>query len=136
MLRLVLGSGSDEECAVCLDCPFALHHALCTQVYCRLCSAEVVRTKQEQTRCPLCRGQINANELVEFPQEEEEDESNLSENWRSSSKVEAVMSSLLRLHSEENGIQSQKQNLVEKAFGFPRERKTSCVDDIRALVEL
>jgi hypothetical protein len=36
---------------------------------------------------PLCRLQIKSSELVEFPQEE----NNLSENWRSSSKVEALM---------------------------------------------
>lgn len=43
------------------------------------------------------------SELVEFLQEEEE--SNLSETWRSRSKVEAL-SSLLRLRSEDNNIKS------------------------------
>uniref|UniRef100_A0A8C7DFR4 Helicase like transcription factor n=1 Tax=Oncorhynchus kisutch TaxID=8019 RepID=A0A8C7DFR4_ONCKI len=104
-LRLVLGTGSDEECAVCLDSvrlPVITH---CAHVYCRPCIAEVIRSEQEQARCPLCRGQIKASELVEFPLEEEE-ESNLLENWRSSSKVEALMSSLLRLRSEDDSIRS------------------------------
>uniref|UniRef100_A0A4W5KNV3 Helicase like transcription factor n=1 Tax=Hucho hucho TaxID=62062 RepID=A0A4W5KNV3_9TELE len=223
-LKLVLGTGSDEECAVCLDSvrlPVITH---CAHVYCRPCIAEVIRSEQEQARCPLCRGQIKASELVEFPlEEEEEEESNLLENWRSSSKVEALMSSLLRLRSEDDSIRSlvvsqftrfltileiplreegfkfvrldgtmsqkrraqviqefqgdapgcplimllslkaggvginlsaasrvflmdpqrttvcvQKQDLVEKAFGTknPSERKTSRVDEIRALMEL
>uniref|UniRef100_A0A8C8C939 Helicase-like transcription factor n=1 Tax=Oncorhynchus tshawytscha TaxID=74940 RepID=A0A8C8C939_ONCTS len=106
-LRLVLGTGSDEECAVCLDSvrlPVITH---CAHVYCRPCIAEVIRSEQEQARCPLCRGQIKASELVEFPlEEEEEEESNLLENWRSSSKVEALMSSLLRLRSEDDSIRS------------------------------
>uniref|UniRef100_A0A8C7U6Q1 Helicase-like transcription factor n=1 Tax=Oncorhynchus mykiss TaxID=8022 RepID=A0A8C7U6Q1_ONCMY len=105
-LRLVLGTGSDEECAVCLDSvrlPVITH---CAHVYCRPCIAEVIRSEQEQARCPLCRGQIKASELVEFPLEEEEEESNLLENWRSSSKVEALMSSLLRLRSEDDSIRS------------------------------
>uniref|UniRef100_A0A4W5KQX9 Helicase like transcription factor n=1 Tax=Hucho hucho TaxID=62062 RepID=A0A4W5KQX9_9TELE len=106
-LKLVLGTGSDEECAVCLDSvrlPVITH---CAHVYCRPCIAEVIRSEQEQARCPLCRGQIKASELVEFPlEEEEEEESNLLENWRSSSKVEALMSSLLRLRSEDDSIRS------------------------------
>lgn len=105
-LRLVLGTGSDEECAVCLNSvrlPVITH---CAHVYCRPCIAQVIRSEQEQARCPLCRGQIKASELVEFPPEGEEEESNLLENWRSSSKVEALMSSLLRLRSEDDSIRS------------------------------
>uniref|UniRef100_A0A673Y8A3 Helicase like transcription factor n=1 Tax=Salmo trutta TaxID=8032 RepID=A0A673Y8A3_SALTR len=105
-LRLVLGTGSDEECAVCLNSvrlPVITH---CAHVYCRPCIAQVIRSEQEQARCPLCRGQIKASELVEFPLEEEEEGSNLLENWRSSSKVEALMSSLLRLRSEDDSIRS------------------------------
>ncbi|KAL0983800.1 hypothetical protein UPYG_G00132950 [Umbra pygmaea] len=105
-LRLVLGSGSDEECAVCLDSvrlPVITH---CAHVYCRSCIAEVIRTEQEQARCPLCRGQIKASELVEFSQDEQEPESNMSENWRSSSKLEALMSNLLRLRDEDSSIKS------------------------------
>ncbi|KAJ7984881.1 hypothetical protein DPEC_G00359370 [Dallia pectoralis] len=106
-LKLVLGSGSDEECSVCLDSvrlPIITH---CAHVYCRPCIAEVLRTEQEQARCPLCRGPIKASELVEFPQEEEEEQrSYSSENWRSSSKVDALMSSLLRLRCEDGSIKS------------------------------
>uniref|UniRef100_A0A673Y9T1 Helicase like transcription factor n=1 Tax=Salmo trutta TaxID=8032 RepID=A0A673Y9T1_SALTR len=104
-LRLVLGTGSDEECAVCLNSvrlPVITH---CAHVYCRPCIAQVIRSEQV-ARCPLCRGQIKASELVEFPLEEEEEGSNLLENWRSSSKVEALMSSLLRLRSEDDSIRS------------------------------
>lgn len=43
---------------------------------------------QEVARCPLCRSEIKTSELVEFPQEEmEEENSTKSERWRTSSKV-------------------------------------------------
>lgn len=43
---------------------------------------------QNVARCPLCRSEIKTNELVEFPQEEmEEEKSTNSEKWRTSSKV-------------------------------------------------
>uniref|UniRef100_A0A8D0ATF8 Helicase like transcription factor n=1 Tax=Sander lucioperca TaxID=283035 RepID=A0A8D0ATF8_SANLU len=64
-LRLVLASGSDEECSVCLESvhlPVITH---CAHVYCRPCIAQVINTEQETARCPLCRSEIKANELVE-----------------------------------------------------------------------
>lgn len=45
-LRLVLASGSDEECSVCLDSvrlPVITH---CAHVYCRPCIAQVIGTEQ------------------------------------------------------------------------------------------
>uniref|UniRef100_A0A672JHB6 Helicase-like transcription factor n=1 Tax=Salarias fasciatus TaxID=181472 RepID=A0A672JHB6_SALFA len=45
-LRLVLASGSDEECSVCLDSvhlPVITH---CAHVYCRPCIAQVISTEQ------------------------------------------------------------------------------------------
>ncbi|XP_071768487.2 helicase-like transcription factor [Centroberyx gerrardi] len=104
-LRLVLASGSDEECSVCLDSvrlPVITH---CAHVYCRPCIAQVISTQQEMARCPLCRSEIKASELVEFPQEEmEEDDNTNSEKWRTSSKVEALMGNLLRLQYEDSSI--------------------------------
>ncbi|XP_055361627.1 helicase-like transcription factor [Betta splendens] len=104
-LRMVLASGSDEECSVCLESvhlPVITH---CAHVYCRPCIAQVISTEQERARCPLCRSEIKTNELVEFPPEEmEEDNSRSSEKWRTSSKVQALMANLLRLRSEDSSI--------------------------------
>ncbi|XP_031703865.1 helicase-like transcription factor isoform X2 [Anarrhichthys ocellatus] len=104
-LRFVLASGSDEECSVCLDSvnlPVITH---CAHVYCRPCIAQVIGTEQETARCPLCRSEIKASELVEFPQEEmEEEKSTNSDKWRTSSKVQALMGNLLRLRCEDGSI--------------------------------
>ncbi|XP_020494331.2 helicase-like transcription factor [Labrus bergylta] len=106
-LRLVLASGSDEECSVCLDSvrlPVITH---CAHVYCRPCIAQVISSEKEAARCPLCRSEIKATELVEFPQEEMEEEKNVnSEKWRTSSKVQALMGNLLRLRCEDSSIKS------------------------------
>ncbi|KAM4625187.1 helicase-like transcription factor isoform 2-T2 [Polymixia lowei] len=102
-LRLVLASGSDEECSVCLDSlrlPVITH---CAHVYCRPCIAQVISNEQEMARCPLCRCEVKASQLVEFPPEEMEDSTH-SEKWRTSSKVEAVMGNLLRLRYEDSSI--------------------------------
>uniref|UniRef100_A0A3Q2PPV1 Helicase like transcription factor n=1 Tax=Fundulus heteroclitus TaxID=8078 RepID=A0A3Q2PPV1_FUNHE len=105
-LRLVLASGSDEECSVCLESlrlPVITH---CAHVYCRPCIAQVISSEQ-QARCPLCRGEINPSELVEFPPEEVEDEKSMNcGRWRTSSKVQALMGNLLRLRSEDANIKS------------------------------
>uniref|UniRef100_A0A3B4Z533 Helicase-like transcription factor n=1 Tax=Stegastes partitus TaxID=144197 RepID=A0A3B4Z533_9TELE len=104
-LRLVLASGSDEECSVCLDSvqlPVITH---CAHVYCRPCIAQVISTEQDKARCPLCRSEIKTSELVEFPQEELDDENSTnSERWRTSSKVQALMGNLLRVRSEDSSI--------------------------------
>ncbi|TKS86879.1 Helicase-like transcription factor [Collichthys lucidus] len=105
-LRLVLASGSDEECSVCLDSvrlPVITH---CAHVYCRPCIAQVIGAEQNNVaRCPLCRSEIKTSELVEFPQEEmEEEKSTNSEKWRTSSKVQALMGNLLRLRCEDSSI--------------------------------
>ncbi|XP_037551513.1 helicase-like transcription factor [Nematolebias whitei] len=106
-LRMVLSSGSDEECSVCLDSvrlPVITH---CAHVYCRPCIAQVISTEQESARCPLCRSEIKTSELVEFPPDEmEHDKSTISERWRTSSKVKALMGNLLRLRSEDGNIKS------------------------------
>nr|XP_020472266.1 helicase-like transcription factor isoform X2 [Monopterus albus]XP_020472267.1 helicase-like transcription factor isoform X2 [Monopterus albus] len=104
-LKMVLASGSDEECSVCLDSvrlPVITH---CAHVYCRPCIAQVIGTEQDRARCPLCRSEIKTSELVEFPQEEIEEENNMnSEKWRTSSKVQALMGNLLRLRCEDSSI--------------------------------
>lgn len=102
-LRLVLASGSDEECSVCLDSvrfPVITH---CAHVFCRPCIAKVISTEEMRARCPLCRSEIRQNELVEVPPEEEDTDGS-SRPWRSSSKVQALMGNLLRLRLEDRSV--------------------------------
>ncbi|KAK9979436.1 hypothetical protein ABG768_012867 [Culter alburnus] len=105
-ITLVLNSGSDEECAICLDSLRQPVITYCAHVYCRPCICEVIRSEKEQARCPLCRAQIKTKELVEYPGEEVEAHSATGENWRSSSKVDALMSNLLKLRNEDPTVKS------------------------------
>uniref|UniRef100_A0A8C2Q8L3 Helicase-like transcription factor n=1 Tax=Cyprinus carpio TaxID=7962 RepID=A0A8C2Q8L3_CYPCA len=105
-ITLVLNSGSDEECAICLDSLRQPVITYCAHVYCRPCICEVIRSEKEQARCPLCRAQIKTRELVEYPGEEMQAGAATGENWRSSSKVDALMSNLLKLRNEDPTVKS------------------------------
>lgn len=105
-ITLVLNSGSDEECAICLDSLRQPVITYCAHVYCRPCICEVIRSEREQARCPLCRAQIKTKELVEYPGEEVEARSATGEKWQSSSKVDALMIHLLKLRNEDPTVKS------------------------------
>lgn len=87
-LVTLLSSGADEECPVCLDSlstPVITH---CAHVFCRRCIEDVIKTCEHNPRCPLCRGCIGMDVLVEVPPETEDaDQTDASEEWHSSSKV-------------------------------------------------
>ena len=88
-LITLLSSGADEECPVCLDslCTPVITH--CAHVFCRRCIEDVIKTSELNPRCPLCRGCIGMDVLVEVPPEAEEciDETDGEGEWHSSSKV-------------------------------------------------
>uniref|UniRef100_A0A672JGR7 Helicase-like transcription factor n=1 Tax=Salarias fasciatus TaxID=181472 RepID=A0A672JGR7_SALFA len=116
-LRLVLASGSDEECSVCLDSvhlPVITH---CAHVYCRPCIAQVISTEQN-ARCPLCRSEIKTSELVEYSEETEDENSGNSDKWRTSSKVQALMGNLLRLRSEDGSRKCLVVSQFTRKHGF------------------
>uniref|UniRef100_A0A8C4FBM4 Helicase-like transcription factor n=1 Tax=Dicentrarchus labrax TaxID=13489 RepID=A0A8C4FBM4_DICLA len=99
-LRLVLASGSDEECSVCLDSVRLPVITRCAHVYCRPCIAQVISNEKV-----VITIEIKTSELVEFPQDEMEEESSTnSEKWRTSSKVQALLGNLLRLRCEDSSI--------------------------------
>lgn len=128
-LVTLLGSGADEECPVCLDSlsiPVITH---CAHVFCRKCIEDVIKTSEVNPRCPLCRGCISLDVLVEVPPDAEDiDEVDGSEEWHSSSKVDTLMSLLTKLRSEDPSAKSlvisqftSMLNIVEtplKAEGF------------------
>ncbi|KGL78768.1 Helicase-like transcription factor, partial [Tinamus guttatus] len=102
-LKLVLSTGSDEECAVCLESltlPVITH---CAHVFCKRCIYEVIRSEQPKASCPLCRNELRIDHLMECPLEEELDSSNGKtgdQEWISSSKINALMHSLIELRKE------------------------------------
>ncbi|XP_059849322.1 helicase-like transcription factor isoform X1 [Hypanus sabinus] len=107
-IKLVLNSGSDEECAICLESltfPVITH---CAHVYCKPCICQVIRNEQPTARCPLCRTEIRVEQLVECPPEEVAPASldKTQQAWVSSSKVDALMHSLIELRKQDPTVKS------------------------------
>ncbi|NXJ80175.1 HLTF factor, partial [Trogon melanurus] len=101
-MKLVLSSGSDEECAVCLESLTFPVITRCAHVFCKPCIFEVIRSEQPNAKCPLCRNELQVQHLVECPLEEEIDSSNgkKSQQWVSSSKINALMHALIELRRD------------------------------------
>ncbi|XP_021562094.1 helicase-like transcription factor isoform X2 [Carlito syrichta] len=107
-MKLILSSGSDEECAICLDSltvPVITH---CAHVFCKPCICQVIQNEQPHAKCPLCRNDIHGDNLLECPPEElaydGEKESNTE--WTSSSKINALMHALIDLRKKNPNIKS------------------------------
>ncbi|KAL6067925.1 hypothetical protein STEG23_022541, partial [Scotinomys teguina] len=107
-MKLILSSGSDEECAICLDSltvPVITH---CAHVFCKLCICQVIQSEQPHAKCPLCRNNIHGDNLLECPPEEltcdSEKQSNME--WTSSSKINALMHALIELRTKNPNIKS------------------------------
>ncbi|XP_078613180.1 helicase-like transcription factor isoform X2 [Branchiostoma floridae x Branchiostoma japonicum] len=107
VLKAVLSSGADEECCVCLDSlrlPVITH---CAHVFCRECICTVIRNERPNAHCPLCRGDIAVEQLVEAPPDEEGGrEEEQGGPWQSSSKVDAVLQCLERVRQEDPSVKS------------------------------
>ncbi|KAF6118993.1 helicase like transcription factor [Phyllostomus discolor] len=107
-MKLILSSGSDEECAICLDSltvPVITH---CAHVFCKPCICQVIQNEQPHAKCPLCRNDIHGDNLLECPPEElacdTEKKSNME--WTSSSKINALMHALIDLRKKNPNIKS------------------------------
>ncbi|XP_045440060.1 helicase-like transcription factor isoform X7 [Pipistrellus kuhlii] len=107
-MKLILSSGSDEECAICLDSltvPVITH---CAHVFCKPCICQLIQNEQPHAKCPLCRNDIHGDNLLECPPEElacdTEKKSNME--WTSSSKINALMHALIDLRKKNPTIKS------------------------------
>ncbi|KAM4770514.1 LOW QUALITY PROTEIN: helicase-like transcription factor [Cyanocitta cristata] len=100
-IKLVLSSGSDEEHAVCLESltlPVITH---CAHMFCKPCIFEVLINEQvgysmvkSYPKHPLCRNELQVDNLVERSLEEERGSSDgkkPDQEWISSSKINAFM---------------------------------------------
>ncbi|XP_006895634.1 PREDICTED: helicase-like transcription factor [Elephantulus edwardii] len=107
-MKLILSSGSDEECAICLDSltiPVITH---CAHVFCKPCICQVIQSEQPNAKCPLCRNNIDGNSLLECPPEElaSSVEKKPNMEWMSSSKINALMNALTDLRTKNPNIKS------------------------------
>nr|XP_020013924.1 helicase-like transcription factor [Castor canadensis] len=107
-MKLILSSGSDEECAICLDSltvPVITH---CAHVFCKPCICQVIQNEQPHAKCPLCRNDIHGDNLLECPPEELACDSERKSNmeWTSSSKINALMHALIDLRKKNPSIKS------------------------------
>ncbi|XP_008950131.1 helicase-like transcription factor isoform X2 [Pan paniscus] len=107
-MKLILSSGSDEECAICLDSltvPVITH---CAHVFCKPCICQVIQNEQPHAKCPLCRNDIHEDNLLECPPEElaRDSEKKSDMEWTSSSKINALMHALTDLRKKNPNIKS------------------------------
>ncbi|EPY79050.1 helicase-like transcription factor [Camelus ferus] len=107
-MKLILSSGSDEECAICLDSLTVPVITYCAHVFCKPCICQVIQNEQPHAKCPLCRNDIHGDNLLECPPEElacdTEKKSNME--WTSSSKINALMHALIDLRKKNPNIKS------------------------------
>nr|AAB64175.1 transcription factor [Mus musculus] len=107
-MKIILSSGSDEECAICLDSltfPVITH---CAHVFCKPCICQVIHSEQPHAKCPLCRNEIHGDNLLECPPEELacDSDKESSMEWKSSSKINALMHALIELRTKDPNIKS------------------------------
>ncbi|KAM5165125.1 helicase-like transcription factor [Mantella aurantiaca] len=107
-IKLVLSSGSDEECSICLDSlnmPVITH---CAHVFCKACICQVIVQKQPNAKCPMCRGEVRLEQLLECPEEESglSDGQQNHHKWMSSSKINALMHELTEQREKHPHVKS------------------------------
>ncbi|XP_034355885.1 helicase-like transcription factor isoform X2 [Arvicanthis niloticus] len=107
-MKLILSSGSDEECAVCLDSLTLPVITRCAHVFCKPCICQVIECEQPHAKCPLCRSKINGDNLLECSPEELAStiDKKSSMEWSSSSKINALINALNELRKENPNIKS------------------------------
>ncbi|XP_073530747.1 helicase-like transcription factor [Phyllobates terribilis] len=105
-IKLVLNSGSDEECAICLDSLNIPVITRCAHVFCKPCICQVIHSEKPNAKCPLCRGEIRLEHLLECPEEESDSSTKKNQKWMSSSKVDALIAALVEQRTKDPCVKS------------------------------
>ncbi|KAJ7324798.1 hypothetical protein JRQ81_017818 [Phrynocephalus forsythii] len=105
-MKLVLSSGSDEECAICLESLNFPVITYCAHVFCKPCICEVIQREKANAKCPLCRKEVGLEHLVECPLEESDSDRKTDKEWVSSSKINALMHALTELRKQNPATKS------------------------------
>lgn len=105
-IKLVLNSGSDEECAICLDSINIPIITRCAHVFCKPCICQVIHSEKPNAKCPLCRSEIRLEHLLECPEEEFDSSAKKDQKWMSSSKMDALIHALTEQRNKDPQVKS------------------------------
>ncbi|XP_075717560.1 helicase-like transcription factor isoform X2 [Rhinoderma darwinii] len=105
-IKLVLNSGSDEECAICLDSLNIPVITRCAHVFCKPCICQVIHREKPCAKCPLCRSEICLEHLLECPEEECDPTEKKDQKWISSSKIDALTCALIEQRNKDPHVKS------------------------------
>ena len=104
-LRKMIQDGVTEDCSICLDDLKSPVITPCAHVYCKPCITRVLETVKPPI-CPLCRGSLSKNGLLEAGTDDDEQEERSDETLKalenievnvSSSKVNAAIKEMIRI---------------------------------------
>ena len=97
---------SDEECPICLEAIDNPVMTSCAHFFCKPCITQHLNTETNNSSCPSCRKVINVDNLISIPKSTTSKHNNEKEKkvWRSSTKIDAMMSDLLSI--EDPGIKT------------------------------
>ncbi|XP_075241489.1 helicase-like transcription factor isoform X2 [Convolutriloba macropyga] len=102
-LKLIISSGTDEECCVCLDSLKSPVITQCAHVFCRPCIEKVLHSSHmgDVGNCPLCRSRVVKGDLIEAPREAAVQINSYGDDeWHSSAKVDTLINCLNDIRSK------------------------------------
>lgn len=103
-LLSVLQTGGEDDCPICLSDMNPAVITRCAHIFCKRCIHRVL-SKGKQT-CPLCRAPVKQSDLIESPIEEIDATSIGDGTVSPSSKVKALLASLLDQKKEDPTVKS------------------------------
>ncbi|XP_067663377.1 helicase-like transcription factor [Haliotis asinina] len=114
--RLKVISESEEECSVCVDVLKTPVILPCAHYFCHACILNAIKhmeqTEKGSATCPLCRAPISEDQIIDLPKEPEPQ---IYGDWKSSTKVDALMSALVKMRSTDP---SEKSLVVSQFTSF------------------
>ncbi len=89
-LRDMIKAGMTDDCSICLSDVTSPVITKCSHIFCRECITQVIQQNRPPAPCPLCRGNIFVQELLEAAQSNDEEEEEDAKNKENDEKEEDV----------------------------------------------
>ncbi|XP_067663379.1 helicase-like transcription factor [Haliotis asinina] len=100
-------SESEEECSVCVDVLKTPVILPCAHYFCHGCILKYIKHMEEADKgdatCPMCRVPIAADRIIQLPEQPEPQQYG---DWKSSTKVDALITAVVKLRREDPSVKS------------------------------